>query len=141
MLQHTPEKRTIFYNLEKGFRLVKSTITFKGVSLSDGLLSPIMSIQVEELWRTGPSLRIMVFYKIFRIIGFCEVNKTRNLLPLFIYQTVVIPFSLQNFEHWDARNKGFTICSVKVLNAEGFYYGCLETKCLGKCLDPEEQSR
>ena len=69
--------------------------------MSYGLLSPITSIQVEELWRSGPSLRVVVFYKSFRIIGFCEVNKTRNLLPFFSYKIVVILFSLQNFENWD----------------------------------------
>jgi hypothetical protein len=50
VLQHIPEKRTMFYNLEHGFRLDKSTITFKGLSVSDGLLSPITLIQVEEVW-------------------------------------------------------------------------------------------
>lgn len=77
-------------------------------------LSPITSIQVEELWRSGPSLRVVVFYKRFRIIGFCEVNKARKLLQFFSYKTVVIPLSLQNFEHWDVRNKSFNICFVKV---------------------------
>jgi hypothetical protein len=114
VLQHVPEKRTMFYNLEEGFRLDKSTITFKGVSLSDGLLSPVTSIQAEELWRTGPSLGIVVIYKIFRIIGFCEVNKARKLLPLSSYKTVVILFSLQKFEHLDIQNKSFIICFVKV---------------------------
>jgi len=37
VLQHVPGKRTMFYNLEQGFRLDKSTITFKGLSVSDGL--------------------------------------------------------------------------------------------------------
>jgi hypothetical protein len=41
VLQHIPEKRTMFYNLDQGFRLDKSTITFKEVSMSDGLLSPV----------------------------------------------------------------------------------------------------
>lgn len=114
VLQHITEKRILFYNLEQGFRLNKSTITFKGVSVSYGLLSPITQIQVEELWQSGPSLRVVVFYKIFRIIGFCEVNKAWKLLPFFSCKTVVIPFGLQNFKHLDVRNKSFTICFVKV---------------------------
>jgi hypothetical protein len=50
VLLHIPEKRTMFYNLEQGLRLDKTTITLKGLSMSDGLLSPITSIQVEEVW-------------------------------------------------------------------------------------------
>jgi hypothetical protein len=49
VLQHIPEKRTMLYNLEQSFRLDKSTITFQRVNVADGLLSPITSVQVEEL--------------------------------------------------------------------------------------------
>jgi hypothetical protein len=116
ILEHIPERRTLFYKPEQGFRLDKSVITFKGESVSDGLLSPVTAIQEEEMWGTGPSRRILVFCKIFGIICLCEVNDARKLLSFFSYKTVAIPFTLQNYEHWDVRNKSFTICFVKVCN-------------------------